>query len=191
MGDNLRQRLGLLLPLLLLAFEACAYVDPPTFSPAAPTSNDVVVMTFRTGYCHAFADEGYRPPEIVVNDGFIDVTILGEALSGGHCIYPPIIESSYTIGRFPAGSYSVRLFRRHLGPPSHNFVDPFPYFVAPLAVMQAPPTAIAATGSRGNLLLMFGIAGFALLRAKALFQTLRPIRSTLPAIGAWSSRSFF
>jgi serine protease len=159
-------RIFLLLIALASGHESRAYVDPPTFSPAKPTSAHTVVMTFQTGYCHAFADEGYQPPEIAVNGGFIDVTILGEALSDIHCIYPPVIESSYTLGRFSAGSYSVRLFRRSLSPPSYS-VDPFPYFVAPLVISQAPPKSISTIEWRTELLLILAITVIALFTFKA------------------------
>ncbi len=170
MNHVIAKKLRLFLILLLVAFEAGAYVDPPTFSPAAPTSSDVVVMTFRAGYCDAFAGEEYRPAEVTVNNGFIDVVLDGESVTGVHCIYPPVVEYPYTIGRFAPGNYHVRLFRRTFSPPFP--VGEFPYFVAPLTVSEAPAVSIAATDGRADLLLASAIAAvaFVVLRANRCSQ---------------------
>ncbi len=175
--NSILSRMFIFLIALAPAHKSLAYIDPPTFSPAKPTSEHTVVMTFQTGYCHAFADENYQPPDILVKDGFIDIIVFGLVESGVHCNFPPVMKSSYTIGRFPAGSYSVRLFRRHFGPPSYNPVDPFPYFVAPLVVAQAPPKSISTIDSRTGLLLILAITAVAIFTSRT--RTLSPLSVTV------------
>jgi serine protease len=156
MNHVIAKRIGLLLLSLLVAFEAGAYVDPPTFFPANPSSHHVVVMNFRTGYCDSFAPEEYRAADVSVNGEFVDVVIDGIAETGVHCIFPPVTENSYSIGRFAAGSYQVRLFRRSFNPPFP--VGTVPYFVAPLEISNPKPASIPGFGPAAGALLTLIVA---------------------------------
>ncbi len=168
MGDNLRQRLGLLLALLLPAFEAGAYVDPPTFSPAQPTSNDVVVMTTRAGYCHIFAVEEAWPAIVTVDGSSIDVIVHGTEETGAWCIFPPVLETPYVLGKFPAGTYTVRFFLAHIQgpPPIPGAVESSPRYTAPLVVHESPPATIPASNTLTQFLLAAGFIAAALLTCR-------------------------
>jgi hypothetical protein len=123
--------------LLVLALPtAQAFVDPPTFVPAAPNSAQPITVSVRTGGCHAFIipEPGEPPLRIERSPGIVDVIAPGIIAFDGFCINP-VATNSFAIGALATGDHQVRIWIINA---SLNFLETTQVASAPLTVTQGP-----------------------------------------------------
>ena len=117
--------------LALTASSAQAFVDPPTFNPAAPNSNQAVTVLVRTGVCNTFLAPGIGIPPMRIerSPGVVDVISPGVISFDPLCINP-IETDSFAIGVLAPGNYQVRIW----------IIDASGFFPAPELVASSPLT---------------------------------------------------
>lgn len=124
-----------------------AFVDPPTFNPAAPNSAQPVTVSVRTGLCHTFGvGVGAPPRRIERSPGIVDVIAPGVIAFDGFCIWPVATEQ-FAVGALPPGEYQVRIW---IIDATFAYTQTTQVASAPLTVTQgpvAPPIPMLGTGA--------------------------------------------
>ncbi len=168
---------------LLASNQSFAFVDPPTFSPAVPNSNQPVTALVRNGACHAFAAPGLPgsgiPPLLIeYSPGVVDIISPGIIAIPPLCINP-IVTDSFAIGALAPGDYQVRIWIVDL---SGFFPDPQLVASAQLTVSQGPVAQPIPTLGSGALIMMAMLVllvtrGFFVRRRKSAFAIIALVAS--------------
>ncbi len=166
---------------LLMATPAMAFVDPPTFEPAAPNSAQPITVLVRNGLCHGFLapGPGIPPMRIERSPGVVDVIAPGLITFEPFCNGPPFTDQ-FDIGPLPAGDYQVRIWIMDF---TYQFEETTQVASASLTVTQGPAhSPIPTTGTYGLIALGAAIFLFALpamaSRRRSMFALIALIGST-------------
>lgn len=164
---DLFQKIGLGLGLLFAAApEAGAFVNPPTLVPDQPSESDSIVVALTSGHC----DDLFPVAAEIFREGSsIRVVIPGQQ-STLVCIVP-LTEDTVTIGRLPAGPYTLQVDYSHYPPgdPEDITVETIGVidFVVTSAPGGLPATPVPSIGFVGRAtlgLVLLGIAWAGLRR---------------------------
>lgn len=151
-------RWAALLVLLMQAWNAHAFYDPPTLNPAAPVEGQEISIDIRAGDCHLF-DGDPRDGVVTQNGNQIKITV--PARFNGFCTFPTRTRP-YIVGTFPPGSYTLEVWFQ-LNPLSGGgapwFLGRLSFDVAPQGV--AVETPIPALSTLSKLLLALACLAFA------------------------------
>ena len=133
--------------LSLYAGLAFAFVDPPTFVPMAPNSAQPIVVSVRSGICHAFVIPRPSDPPLRVekSPGIIDIFAPGIINPDGFCNIPILTAPLASLSAQPAGNYQVRVWIMDVG----GFFGTVLVTSAPLTVTQGPVIQISPVPTLG------------------------------------------
>ncbi len=152
------------LVLMSSATLAHAFVDPPTVSPMNALVGQTIYVSVRAGMCDAIVyDPAY--PKITQTESAIRVLIeTAHADAPIFCIYNPPGTAAFSIGSYPAGSYTIQVDRHYLpfigpevieaiGTLSFTVAEPtsLPALTLPSLLMLALLLAIAAWWHRRHV----------------------------------------
>ncbi len=142
--------------ILSLATPAFAFVDPPTFEPAAPNSAQPIRVLVYNGFCHGFLapGEGIPPMRIERSPGVVDVIVPGLITFEPFCNGPPT-TTFFDIGSLPAGEYEVRIWIIDV---VTGFEETTQVASAPLTVTQGPAARpIPTIGTLASIVLVLSV----------------------------------
>jgi hypothetical protein len=150
--------LGFALASAFFVQSAYAFFDPPSITPEAPTTSDIVTVNIRGGACNAIAERpGY--PQVTRNGNQIRVVEYGVRVYDDWCIYP---VGTYTmpIGKFVEGDYILTMDFVHDGYPfglTTETLGVIPFTVSG-AAQPIPAPSLTAIWKYVLLMLLLGIA---------------------------------
>lgn len=153
------------LVLLLFAQGTHAFIGPPTLSPEIPRAGETVFVNITNGGCDAIIETpGF--PRVNVNGNSIHVLLASaHAFDGLFCIFP-VLTSTYPIGSYPAGVYTVEIDRQYqgaFGDPVIEALGTLPLTVQGTALPVSAP-ALGAAALAGVIFLLLISALLALNR---------------------------
>ncbi len=150
----------LALTLALGSSPASAFLDPPYITPAHPIAGEMVWVNIYGGECD-LVDMGIVWPPPVTQQGS-EITILFTGIHEGDpefCFYGRG-TSTYPVGAFPAGDYTLDVERRYMsfsGPWIEETLGVVPFAVAaapPQQAIEAPTLSMAGLGVLGLALVV-------------------------------------
>lgn len=150
----------LVLPFLLFANTAAAFIDPPYLTPEHPMSGDTVSINIHAGVCDAI---GSRPGYPAINQEGNHIRIVVWSISyhdSGLCNLP-IGTKTIPVGAYSAGSYTLQVDRDYINGGgdlvSENLAD-IPFTVEGSGGVPQP-IAAPALDPYGLVLLLLGLIG--------------------------------
>jgi hypothetical protein len=157
-------RVASILALLLTLFAepAWAFLDPPYITPANPATGDTISVNVYGGQCDLL-NIGIVPPAITQLGNAITIVFTGTHEGDPEFCFYGIGTTTYPVGNYPAGSYTLQVDRRYVSF-SATWVEEtlgvVPFSVtggAPLPVPASVPT-LDITALSILLLALAGIA---------------------------------
>lgn len=130
---------------LLAGGPVSAQVGPPALVPSVAAEGQQISMTIATGSCDTFLS---YTPVVVIDGATIEITLSGFHQNFNLCNFGPDAHV-FQIGGFPAGEYSVHVYRTYQNTFSQivtQAIGVASLSVAPLAVGVPVPTISALAG---------------------------------------------
>ncbi len=162
--------------LLTLVLSVCsrpvlAFLDPPYITPHNPKAGELISVNIYGGRCDVVDDGLTWPPPITQQGNELTIHFTGISEEDPEWCYFGVGTVTYSIGRYPTGSYTLHVERRYLTifDTWHQEtlgVIPFEVTEEPFAQAVSAP-ALSTTGIAGLVLMIVGTA-FAALRRPAL-----------------------
>jgi hypothetical protein len=155
--------------LALSAQPAWGFLDPPYLTPTNPVAGDMIWVNIHGGECD-LVDMGIDWPPPVTQQGSA-ITILFTGIHEGDpefCYYG-IGVSTYPVGTFPPGSYTLDVERRYMsfsGPWVQETPGIIPFTVAGVPTQQPIEAPTLNLAGLISLLLSLAVAMLRSLRAR-------------------------
>jgi len=131
--------------LALCSQSVSAFLDPPYVTPANPTAGDLISVNIYGGECD-LVDYGITwPPPVTQQGNDVEILFTGVHEGDPEFCYYGIGTSTYPVGTFPPGSYTLDVERRYM-----SFSGPWvqeTLGIVPFTVLGASPqqTFVAPT----------------------------------------------
>jgi hypothetical protein len=150
----------LALSLFLFADTAAAFIDSPYLTPDHPTAGDTVSVNIYAGVCDAIVGiPGY--PRISREGSDIRIVLWSVSYHNSELCFLPIGTMTYSIGAYPAGSYTLQVDRDYFdggGDLRTESLGSIPFTVTGNGGVPQPVPA-PALDTCGLALLLLGLIG--------------------------------
>jgi len=151
-------------PLVLLcalfAPPACAFIDLPYLTPEQPAAGEIVSVNVRGGVCDGIGTiPGY--PQITQDGNAIRIVLWSVSFTDPVLCNIPIGTSTYAVGAFATGSYTLQVDRDYqgdLGEILRATLSTIPLVVTGAIPDAAPVPASSPFGLLALLFILFGVA---------------------------------
>jgi hypothetical protein len=158
----------LALLLAMLAEPASAFLDPPYITPTTPTAGELVSVNIYGGECDLVDDGFVWPPPVTQNGNELTILFTGIHEGDPEWCYYHVGTSTFPVGVFPPGSYTLDVERRYgnvFGSWTQETLGIIPFNVSGVPLQQ--PIEAPALGIVGVAGLFLAMVAAALLRLRA------------------------
>jgi hypothetical protein len=160
----MRRLRGLLVfALALCAPPASAFLDPPYITPANPTAGEQVLVNVYGGECDLIDDGLVWPPPVTQLGSEITILFTGIHEGDPEFCYYSLGTSTFPVGTFPSGSYTLDVERRYMsfsGPWIHETLGIIPFTVSGIPTQQ--PIETPALNPAGLIALLLSLTALVL-----------------------------
>lgn len=152
---------------------AQAYINAPVLTPQPLSPDQPVEVTVAWGDFHLLAEHPVDPtlfPRVITNGQTIRVEVFGMDYSNwSPSLYSPPAESTFPIGPFPAGNYTLELVLASPVPDGFEYrtLHTVPMIIRGSGAGAAVTLPVGGFGWTLLMLLMLAVAGGLVIRSRA------------------------
>jgi hypothetical protein len=151
----------------MLALSVCtspawAFLDPPYITPTNPKAGDAISVNIYGGQCDLVHDGITWPPPVTQQESEITILFTGIHEGDPEWCYYNIGTSTYPLGKFPPGTYTLDVERRYMtvfGEWMQETLGIIPFTVA--GAPSKPPAEAPASSRTSLVALLVALTGMA------------------------------
>ena len=149
--------------LLMLAFalgfarSTHAFIDAPYLTPIQPHNGERVSINLRAGMCDGIGSiPGY--PQVSQNGNAIRIVLWSSSNSDPILCNFPVGTSTYAVGNYPAGSYTLQVDRQYLSDLGSLLTETLATIPFVVTGASGPPAPAPTLGYPGLVILGIGLS---------------------------------